>query len=335
MSRNIKVAAVAVALAGGVYLGGAAPAGASNMGFKLERSFDVIRSGGTTGTPLQNKYIVSMPLFNGLGDVADVNHAPAGWLSKCVGDAGGPTVGDGNIDSADALCDFYTARANPNPGQMSLIYWDSANCAPITQSISVGFGGRVAFAPPEPFPLVRDVSYTVIVGVGGGQTNNPVNRVVIVGSHDPSYTGHQLTASTTCGPLAQRLDFINLFYHTMYTRADEILCGLENVDWVDLTDVAGNPGPDGKPDTCWEDTTVNNRYDAGEPLTGIYDGLHGISVQYWDNTPAFNGPIPRNVSPGFAGRLNWSGDNYALVPGEGYIVAMNAGHSSVFTQPHY
>jgi hypothetical protein len=335
MSRNIKVAAVAVALAGGVYLGSAAPAGASNMGFKLERSFDVVRSG--AGTPLQNRYIVSMPLFNGLGDVADPNYAPAGWTSKCVGDTGGPTVGDGVVDSADALCDFYTARTNlAQAGQMSLIYWDSANCVPVTQSISVGFGNKVQFSPPTPFPLVRDVSYTVIVGVPNGATYNPVNRVVIVGSHDPSYTGHQLTASTTCGALAQRLDFINLFYHTMYTHANDLACGLEIVDWVDLTDVAGNPGPDGNPDTCWEDVDGDKRFDVGEPLTGIYDGLHGVAISYWDNTPAENRPVSRTVAPGFpAGRLSWSGPNYDLVPGEGYIVTMTAGHSSVFRQPHY
>ena len=63
MSRRLLSTAAALMLAGGVYLS-AGTAEASNMGFKLERSFSFV-------TGAQNLYLVSFPLFPGLGDVSD------------------------------------------------------------------------------------------------------------------------------------------------------------------------------------------------------------------------------------------------------------------------
>lgn len=319
MSRNFKVAAVALALAGGVYLAGSAPAEASNMGFKLERSFDLVRNT-ASGRPLQNIYWVSHPYFNGLGDVAD---GAATSLSKCVGDADGPASGDGTIDSYDAICDMWTARSNrTQAGAFSFSYFKSLECVPVSHNASVGLGGRLSFAG-TPFTLTPDIGYQVIIGVPPGATYSPQNRAVIVGSHDPAFTGHAIVAAPNCvppnttnccGPTAGRLDMINLPYHTMYTRAYELLCGLEGVDWVDAD-------ANGRPDTC---------------TGGIYDGAHGIAVNYFNNTEAINAPVSASVAPGIGGRPNFAGTNYNLVPGDAYLVNIPALQTPTnFISPHY
>src|SRR6185369_11069347 len=88
MTKRMWSAALALSLAGGVYLAASA-ARASNMGFKLERDFDFKRTSAAGSLPLQNIYYVSIPFFNGLGDVADgvaINPANGNpYANKCVG----------------------------------------------------------------------------------------------------------------------------------------------------------------------------------------------------------------------------------------------------------
>ena len=61
MSRKLNAAALALTLAGGVYLS-AESAHASNMGFKLERSFAVVREVPSDPTSkFQNIYMVASP----------------------------------------------------------------------------------------------------------------------------------------------------------------------------------------------------------------------------------------------------------------------------------
>src|SRR5438128_2695007 len=135
MSRNVRAAATALALAGGVYLMGAAPAAASNMGFKLERSFDLVRR--PNGTPLQNIYWLSRNLFDGLGDVAGAPNPN----NPCVGDPTGPAVGNGIIDSDDMICDMWTARTTPlNAGVFTLTYIKREECTPVSRIATIQIG---------------------------------------------------------------------------------------------------------------------------------------------------------------------------------------------------
>ena len=117
MSRMSRAALAALALAGGACLI-TGTAQASNMGFKLERSFDVNRN--AAGLALRNEYWVSQPLFNGLGDVGYHDTDAALSNKRCVS-ATNP-AGDGLIDVLDALCDYWTAR--------------TTTCAPFSRTAS-------------------------------------------------------------------------------------------------------------------------------------------------------------------------------------------------------
>jgi hypothetical protein len=123
-------------------------------------------------------------------------------------------------------------------------------------------------------------------------------------------------------------DFINHSYHSMYTFANELLCGLETVDWTD------GPDPDTDPDQCDP---------AATPVPyAIYDGTSGAQVGvvtvindmsvappgiFQIRSAAFN--------PDFGG-LVFVGTNFPLIPGEGYRVDLTPGYNSkVFRNPHF
>ena len=305
MIRKISAAALALTVAGGVYLT-AGTAQASNMGFKLERSFTPVPN-------FRNIYLVSYPLFNGLGDVANTG---ATERNKCVGDADGPATPDGTIDSYDAICDMYTDRSMSGSHSFAVNRINRDTCQFQTSIASHTFTG-VAFGGAA-FPLntgdQRDQGFYVTVSATAPAA--PINRAVIVGSHDPSYTGRQIRMpSPDCAP---RLDYLQVPYHTMYQAANELLCGLETVDWVDA-DSNGNP------DTC---------------TRGIFDGTHAMAVQTFDNIPDSSGTdnqfVARIVTRSFTGALNFSGPNFPLTPGDSYIASIGLGHvTTTFLSPHF
>jgi hypothetical protein len=328
MSRKIISAALALTVAGGVYL--AAPSvEASNMGFKLERSFDLTREAGT-GRPYLNLSLVSFPLFNGLADVADPNHSGG---NKCVGDVGGPTAGNGFIEADDAICDLWTSR----DGTFVFQKFDRDTCSYQARTATRGgitgiqFTGSFTYttAAPNPNNLIanatgREIGYEVLIS-SSSMAVSPTNRGVIVGSHDPSFTGRAIVAAPalSCARSAAHLDINNHPYHSMYQRANEALCGLEGVDWVDVA------APIGDPDTCPNGTLAAN---AGIP----FDGVHTLAVQTYDNDVAHGyvgrtvtiNPITRNVA--------FTGNNFALRPGDAYILVINPDHvPTTYLEPHF
>lgn len=309
MSRKLTATTLALTIAGGVYLT-AGSAHASNMGFKLERSFPVVRENPADNTTsFTNLYLLSFPLFNGLGDVADGNHGPP---SNCVGDAGGPTMGDGVVNTVDVICDLFTDRAT-NGNSFAVARFNRDFCLVETQSASKGLFG-LNFSPVA-YPLDREAG--LMITVGATVVPPPQNRAVIVGSHDPSYAGRQVRQPVPdCTP---RLDVINLPYHTMYTRANEILCGLEGLDWVDTAPADGNP------DTCDR---------------AIFDGVHAISVGTFDNVNDDAGPgdnsIRYRIVTVILGQVRFQGPNFDLAPGEAYILSINPGQvTKTFITPHF
>lgn len=312
MSRKLT-AALALTVAGGVYFV-AGSAQASNMGFKLERSFEVVREVPTDpSTPFQNIYLHSFPLFNGLGDIGS---SSAGG-DKC---AAGP---DGTVDSVDAVCDLFINRVpvTDRGNSFAISRFNRDTCAFEVTPAGVGaFGLNVGAA----FTLERDAA--IWITVASTKPDAPLNRSVTVGSHDPSYTGRQIRVPASgCLP---RVDLINVPYHTMYQFANEILCGLEGLDWVDVvTNSTGSAPPDGNPDTC---------------TGGIFDGTHLIAVSVFDNinddstVPTLdNAFTPRSVSFSL-GQLRFAGQNFPLTPGDGYQVNIPPGQvTTTFLSPHF
>lgn len=249
MSRRLLSTALALAMAGGVYLTTGPDASASNMGFKLERSFSVV-------TGARNLYFVSFPLFNGLGDIGT-----SGAGANC-------DAGDGVVNAVDALCDLTTDRdlVTAPSGIMTIQRYNEATC---------GFEGASMTKTPLGFsfigtafelttPTNREVGYIVSVGKNAADPTIE-NRAVIVGSHDPSWAGKLVTRACP-------RTYLNLPYHTMYRSANEILCGLRGVDWDPV-----DPGnPNSNPDACG----------AGlfDPVSGV-----SATVQAFDNATGFVG----------------------------------------------
>lgn len=321
MSRKLTAAALALSVAGGVYMS-AEPAHASNMGFKLERSFAVVRENpADPATKFLNIYMASFSLFNGLGDIGD-DGVPTG-TKGCIGDPTGPATGDGVINSMDALCDLWTDRTIN--GAMVFSRFDRDVCQFVGTSgsksaLSLAYGSVF-------FDLERDAGHYITVSSNAAVA--PANRAVMVGSHDPSYTGRAIRepalggAARDCAP---RLDFINLPYHSMYQKGREVLCGLQGVAWTYT-----NPPTNTKPSACNQ---------------GIFNDAAGfkkaISLLTFDNVNDDSTTTPDNqfsfasISFSTLAGYNFGGVDYDLTPGDAYLVSISSGHGTTnFLSPHF
>jgi len=264
------------------------------------------------------------------------SNPPALYPNHCVGEANAPPgpAGDGRIDSDDAICDWWQARFMLTPvsgGTFAIGMVDAPNCAFVFSSASMRLGA-VTWGVQAPFPasgdLRTDIAYQV--SVDRSPTGDPRNRAVIVGSHDPSFAGHVLSYSNSCGPLAPRQDLITVPYHTMYEKPVEIACGLRGVDWEDANPQDWIPDQPARP-----------------PFTvcggGLFDGTHTLSVQ----TVRVEDPaVPGNIN-GFQALVTsfsvvsgyrWQPavSPFDLKPGEGYMISVVAGHvPTTFRSPHF
>lgn len=327
MTRKIWSAALALSLAGGVYMAGTA--NASNMGFKLERDFDFERNA-SNQRPLLNVYYVSLPNFNGLGDVA--NSTGPAQSNYCVGDAGGPAAGDGEINSHDAVCDWWTARPVRNTaGSFQIISIDSPNCTTFLVTGRWGVGGPTILGtpfPPTGTDLWTDRGYQVNIAPGVPGNPDPRNRAVIVGSHDPSFAGQLLHYSMTCGTAAGRADLITVPYHTMYQEPVEILCGLRGLHWQDA-------------DNNWRPDDTSPAGCAG----GIFDGTITAQVIAAKNDdPSLGGVsgfVPQSARlsgfpPNQTVTISPPDPPFHLIPGESYRVPLAPGQADkTFLSPHF
>lgn len=322
MSRKLTAAALALSVAGGVYLS-AEPAHASNMGFKLERSFSVVRENpADPNTKFLNIYMLSFSLFNGLGDIG-ADGVPAGEVKGCVGDPNSP-VADGFINSMDALCDTWTDRGIN--GAMILSRFDRDSCTFVGTSGNRTTIGGIQYGNVF-FDLERDAG--LYITVSSNNAVAPQNRAVTVGSHDPSYTGRAIrepalgSRGVDCSP---RLDFINLPYHSMYQKAREILCGLAGVDWT-----YSDPPTNRKPTSC--NRGIFNDNTGFQRTIGVltFDNVNDDSTQTPDNAFSF-----ASISYSGLGGYNFGGADYDLTPGDAYMVSIQAGHGqTTFLSPHF
>lgn len=367
MLRKFTGVTLAAAVAGGVYLT-ALPADASNMGFKLERSFKLESD---AGRPYRNLYYVSFPLFNGLDkNLANSYPSPA-TTNKCVGDPGtpaGPAAGDDFLNADDALCDLWTSR----DGLMTIYHFIPSSCVfEVRTAEKSAFGVRFTggwdsyidtnadgtkdtgdpnqaldtdrTSNPSALDDYRGVGYAVTVAKPSSPTDpTVVNTAVIVGSHDPNFPGRSITYNAACPAGTPRLEFVNLPYHTMYRTADEVLCGLDKVQdptngWEDLVNnTTGAAGADGEPDTC---------------PNGIYDTTAGngylIQIETWDNVKDGGGPqesgantdnlvVVRTAGLTVFGRLDFTQQDFYLTPGDAYRVTLTNRHTTTtWRSPHF
>jgi hypothetical protein len=252
--------------------------------------------------------------------------------NKCVGDPGGPAAGDGRITATDLICAWWTARANPvTAGTLSLYTIKSSECSLYGRSGTVQLGA-IRFTGPD-FPIDPSIGLDVFVTVPGTASYSPHNHAVIDGMGDPTFS-KRLTWSPTCtggqttnccGANAPRTDFLSTPYDTVYRTSDEILCGLEGVDWQDVNG-------DGMPDACFDDANGNGRIDRGEAPTGIWDGAHAMTVYRFINEPVPNGMVARTVTLAL-GRSRVTGVRFDLVPGDAYLYKMGPNYLPVTWEP--
>ncbi len=301
-------------------LAAALPAAAQQ--FSIVRNFDHIRRS-SDGRPLQNIYWVSLPLVPVIADGANTA-APS--FNKCVGDPDGPAFGDGIINSDDVICAWWTARTNPaTAGAFTLSRIFPEVCTPVGRS-AFAFQGAIRFSGMT-FPIEPGAGLQVLITAPAAATYSPRNRAVLAGDHDDAWPGRAITYAAGCAATAPRTDLIAVPYHAIYSSVDEILCGLEGVDWVDAN-------ADGKPDTCWDDRNGNGVRDAGEGATGIFDGRRLILVSRFDNTEAVNTTQTRMVTVAL-GRLFFIGQRFPLTVGEACVVQLSPGHQpTLFLPPH-
>ncbi len=298
----------------------------------LRRDLDLVRRA-SDGQPLQNIYWVSLPLIH---DVPDGANTAAPELNKCVSDTTGPSVADGILNSDDLICDWWLARADPATAGSFMVTWrDPSRCLSLFRIGTVVLG-RILFVG-TPFVLEPGVGYEVQVTVRPGATYSPRNEATLNGTDDPAFAGIAIAytptctagqAANCCPATAPRTYLLGVSQSVMYRTSYEMLCGLEGVDWVD-----GNR--DGRPDTCFDDANSNGVFDAGDAMTGLYDGATAMTVLRFFNTEPINGPVAHTATLSL-GSFRFHGTPFNLVPGEALLVHLSRGYrGTTFLPPHF
>ena len=271
------------------------------------RNLDVVRDDpGIPSTSWQNIYLFSWPEIPNIADVADAG----AFGDRCVA---GP---DGVVDSTDALCLLWNSAPHRTGDSMGLGRFNRSTCLFEMQIVIYG-GIGTAFSGTS-FALDRVEGYWV--GVNASRVPPPTRSVILAGWSDRSWPGDAIALpSPMCRPA---LMLLHLPFDMMYRTADEFLCGLNGVDWVDANG-------DGNPDTC---------------SRGIFDGFTPISVETFDNDPSAaptgdlrsnNWPVARSVLMTDLG-LQFLGPDFAVGPGDAVLVQIRDEHvQTLFSPPRF
>lgn len=188
------------------------PEAQSNMAFLVDIDSPAIPGQG--GVSLR-----SLPLSVGTADLADPTATPP------CSEPGAPQS-DGVVDALDLACELWESR------QGSLWIWHlTAAGAWEGRGVWRLPGGGVAHGGSwtDPIVLGEAIAVHALAPPGGSVTNS----IRFAGAHLP----------LPCPSVGPGGGLLNIFYHTMYRTADELLCGLRNRDWSDADG-------DGLPDTC-------------------------------------------------------------------------------------
>lgn len=220
--------------------------------------------------------------------------------AQCVGEPGGPIVGDGLFHADDILCAYFSAGARAaRAGQMEIQTYDHEVVRGylIRQASWSSFTSRIALSGNN-FLLDPSKSYRIWVRGPAGASGT------LEGACDPTWAGDPLVdLSPTLGLRHARMPF-----RTEHDTADEVLCGTEGVDWRD-------DDADGRPDTC---------------PGGIFDGATtiGVGKVVEGTSMASRQHVRRTVVlvPGLG--LDFLGDDFAIAPGQGIVIQVSSGHET-------
>lgn len=246
-------------------------------------------------------------------NLADLGNGGSPTQAKgCVGFDAGVLVGDGRIDSLDALCALHPPTSLERWG-LVLSRFDTELC--YFQGASASRGQWGPNYGTISFPITPGESYYLTVS--SSSTVAPPWTVTLRGWNDPAWSGAPIRVPASgCAPQAL---ILHLPYDMLPVDSDEVLCGLRGIDW---TDADG----DGDPDTC---------------PAGIFDGNTPISVIVFDMTP---GPAPTGSSVTdnrAASRavlrtdlgLVFLGPSFPLRPGDALWVTIRDGQQPTLFRP--
>ena len=267
----------------------------------VTRTFTVQRSvPADPSTRWLNIYLVSWPEIPNIPDIG--NNGASGGPKGCVGEPGGPTAGDGIIDSVDAVCVIWTTDPLRTNGALVLSRFDTGTCQFHGTQVSRATIGGVAWGSLF-FPIVPHEGYYLTIS--SRESVAPVFTPTLRGWRDAGWRGDSVIAQLSCEP---SLRILQVPYDTLATTVDEILCGEEGIDWQDVN-------ADGKPDTC---------------PNGLFDGTTPISIGSVDNDPTLaptgnqlsdNAFIYRSVL--LTGlELSFLGPRIAVVPGDAFLLVL-------------
>jgi hypothetical protein len=237
-----------------------------------------------------NIYHVAVPA----GAIADVARSSPDTSDKCVGDPGGPLMGDGFVNADDLVCTLWTSRQ----GGIVVRRWDPVAQAWTDRSAFVDdLTGEVLFVGPWTGSLLPEEGIRVDVSsparMGPGRLEN---TPVLVGWHDGSAPPVHLDGA------AMQLVVLGMPGWAMQRSSDQALCGLWSMD-PDLPEDA---------DTC----------DPG--LDVLFDGAHAVQISAYDNGD-LDQFVGRGVDEAF-NRLHFWGPRFDLVPGDAYLVWLSRDH---------
>jgi hypothetical protein len=269
--------------------GGATPGPWSNMGFRLDTDL----SSGLPDVPMWR--LLSLPSWPGLPDVGS---GADGWPCD--------EPGDGAFTSRDLACDLWSSRDATSRSRFSVEWVDSVDCA-----FEAAHGDLAPGRAASVLGTLADFGSPPLRGAGIGvrlasaATSNPVS---LVGAHDPDDAGYVLTTrGDTCF-----FHVVSVPYHCVYRSAEELLCGVEGVDWV--RDMRGDP------DRC-----ENGIFD---PVSGAAVSVTMLSSSGWfQSRTAVRDPLFGQT---------FAGASFAVVPGDAYVVVLSAGYQDrLFRPPTY
>lgn len=276
----------------------------------VTRNIDVVRDDPSIpATSWQNIYLLSWPEIPDIGDIGDSTASG----NRCVGDPGSTATPDGIVNSTDAICHIWRGGIAAWGDSLAFQRPDSDACTFQVEVMSLGLLG-VAFSGAA-FPLAPGAAYWVTVN--GTRVAPPTRAVVLRGWNDSTWAGDIIQPPVSrCRPSVKLL---HLPFDMLYRTADEILCGLEGIDWQD-------GDLDGDPDTC---------------PNGIFDGSTPISVETFDNDPSAaptgdprsdDSGVPRSVLMTNLG-LQFLGPPFAVGPGDAVLVQIRDEHATSLLVP--
>lgn len=287
-----------IGLAGLVALAALVPRTASGQEVSAERRFHA-----EPGQP--GRYALSLPWAGGIEDVANSDLEDPCDLSSAVS--------DGWLNADDLICTIWGAGVLEDRHGLIMVSDRDAGCRELARTAFRPAEGEAPVFIGPAFDFRREAGFLVTIVALDGQPL-PDDRVVFTGPCEPTLPPQDFDGA--CSP-----QVLNLPYDTLYRTANELLCGIYEVDWTD-------GDANGVPDTC---------------PAGLFGASQGTSVTVmvhlnpWDLVPrpgleARSGWVGRTLFA-VAGNITAIGTNFRLVEGDGPWYGFGATRGAVWDPP--